>query len=159
MLNKGKAFENIVRQDWKKSFPGTLVFRLKDQMNGFKETSQNPSDWIMFNGKHLFFIECKSHKGSSIPFAAMPQYERLLAYKNLKNVCAGFVIWFLEKDLVIYVPIQTAEQIVKDGEKSIGLRMLDKYDIVKIPSVKKRVFMESNYRILEEWADKHCNNI
>jgi hypothetical protein len=44
-----------------------------------------------------------------------------------------------------------------DGEKSIGLRMIDEkkpykkqYNIITIPSEKLRVFMESDYKYLVE---------
>ena len=65
--NRGKDFEERFKEDWDKCFPGTLIFRLKDQMNGFKQTSQNPCDFIGFPGKDtLFMIECKSHNGASL---------------------------------------------------------------------------------------------
>lgn len=42
--------------------------------------------------------------------------------------------------------------MVKDGEKSIGLRMLntDKklYNIIELPATKKRVFLEPDYSVL-----------
>jgi hypothetical protein len=47
------------------------------------------------------------------------------------------------------------EKMVKDGEKSIGLRMIDAkksykkmYNILEIPSKKLRTFMESDYNYL-----------
>lgn len=42
------------------------------------------------------------------------------------------------------------EKMIKNGEKSIGMRMLDqnKYNILVIPSTKKRVFLDSDYRCL-----------
>lgn len=42
--------------------------------------------------------------------------------------------------------------MVNDGKKSISLKMLDEklYNIIEIPSVKKRVFLESDYTILKD---------
>ncbi len=149
--NLGKSFEAKFKTDWRKTFPGTFIYRLKDLMNGYKETSGNPCDFLCFpnNGK-LYMVECKEHKGASIPFAAIPQYERLLEYKDLPNIYPGVVVWFSEKDTVIWVGIKEMEKMVKDGEKSIGLRMLDKkmYNIIVLPSVKKRIFMDTDYSIL-----------
>lgn len=127
----GKKWEDKFKSTWSKCFYKTLVFRLKDQMNGFKETSQNPCDFFCLPTNELFMIECKTHKGSSIPFKAIPQYERLLDYKDLANVHAGFMIWFSDHDTVIWVDEIEAEKMVNDGEKSIGLRMLkeNKYKI------------------------------
>ena len=146
----GKKFEEIFKQNWKKCFPGPFIFRLKDQMSGFLETSGNPCDFICFPSKYLFLIECKEHRGNSIPFTVIPQYERLLNYKDIQNVRPGILIWFSEKDKVIWVSIQEAEKMVLDGKKSISLKMLEEksYNIIEIPSIKKRVFMESDYTIL-----------
>lgn len=40
--------------------------------------------------------------------------------------------------------------MVNDGEKSIGLRMLDsgKYNLVELPSEKKRTFLRTDYTYL-----------
>ena len=146
---RGKQFEARFQQDWMRIFPNTLVFRLKDQKTGYKETSKNPCDFLCLPNNELFMVECKEHKGASIPFSAIPQYERLLEYKDVKNVRPGVVIWFSEKDIVLWVSIQEMEKMVLAGEKSIGIRMLkEDYNIVIIPSKKLRVFMESDYSIL-----------
>ena len=42
----------------------------------------------------------------------------------IPNVHPGVVVWFSEKDTVIWVGIKAMEKMVNDGEKSIGLRML-----------------------------------
>ena len=149
-INKGKIFEEKFKQDWSKCFPKTLVFRLVDQVSGFKTTSQNPCDYLCFPGKKLFMIECKSHNGASIPFSVIPQYERLLEYKDYENVVPGIVMWFREKDKIIWGDILTLEKIYNDGNKSIQLKMLnnDKYNLKEIPSVKKRVYLEADYTYL-----------
>lgn len=149
----GKKFEDIFKQNWKKCFPTTFLFRLHDQITEFKETSKNPCDFIaMPTEKMLFLIELKEHKGLSVPFAAIPQYERLLKYKDYLYTYPGVIIWFSEKDKVIWVSVQEMEKMVNDGKKSISLKMLDEklYNIIEIPSVKKRVFLESDYTILKD---------
>ena len=93
-INKGKQFEDRFRLDWKRCFPGTLIFRIPDQISGFKQTSQNPCDYFAFKSGKLFMVECKSHEGASISFSAIPQYVRLLQYKDLENVYPGSLIWF-----------------------------------------------------------------
>lgn len=148
--NKGKLWEDKFRQDWSKSFPNTFIFRLKDQMTGFKETSGNPCDFLCFTGTKLFLIECKEHKGASIPFTAIPQYEKLLKYKSLPNVYPGVILWLSEKDVILWVGIEEMEKMVLDGKKSIGLKMLaeDTYRIVKIPAEKQRVYLDGDYSVL-----------
>ncbi len=124
-------------------------------MNGYKETSGNPCDFLCFPGEKLFMVECKEHKGASIPFTAIPQYERLLEFKGLPRVFPGVMLWLSEKDLVMWISIVEMEKMVKDGKKSIGIKMLDEksYNIVVIPSEKKRVYMDSDYSILTSLKD------
>ena len=155
-LNKGKAWEEKFRQDWKKSFPKTFVFRLKDNMNGYKETSGNPCDFLCFPGENkLFMVECKEHKGASIPFTAIPQYERLLEYKDCPGVYPGVMLWLSEKDIVMWIGIKEMEKMVNDGKKSIGIKMLEDslYNIMIIPSEKKRIYLESDYRGLLNFVE------
>ena len=148
-INKGKLFEVKFREGWKKSFPEGFILRLNDSLAGFKNIN-TPCDFICFQSKKLFLIECKSHKGASISFANLTQYERLLPYKDTEDVHAGFIIWFSEKDIVIWVDINVVEKIYKDGNKSIQLKMLKNgtYDIKELPSVKKRVYLDTDYQYL-----------
>ena len=74
----GKAWEDVFKTTWKKCFPNTFVFRLKDLLNGYKDTSQNPCDFLCFSGHNkLFMVECKEHKKASIPFH---QYHNMKDY-------------------------------------------------------------------------------
>ena len=61
------------------------------------------------------------------------------------------LLWFVQHDKVCYVPIATFEKLKQDGKKSVNVKMLndDTYRIIVIPSTKKRVFMDSDYTILE----------
>jgi penicillin-binding protein-related factor A (putative recombinase) len=152
-INKGKVWEDKFRQDWRRCFPNSFMFRLKDQMTGYKETSGNPCDFLCFPGNgELFLIECKEHKGASIPFTAIPQYDRLLEYQGLPGIRAGVVLWLSEKDRVFWISIDEMEKMVNDGKKSIGLKMFEdkSYNIIEIPSVKKRVYLDSDYTILTD---------
>lgn len=135
-----------------KCFPDSFIYRLPDQVSGYKQTSANPCDFLCFTNRKLFLVECKEHKGKSIPFAAIRQYEKLISYIGKPDVHAGVVIWFSELDLVIWVPAEELKKMVADGEKSVGVRHLEKklYNIITIPSSKKRLFMESDYAKLLE---------
>lgn len=150
-VNRGKAFEDSFKEDWKKSFPNTVVFRLYDVTNGFTNISY-PCDFITFEQDKLFFVECKSHAKLSMPFSEIPQYPRLLKYKGKKNVYPGILIWFKDKDKIIWVPIEEAEKIYLSGEKSIGLRHLKKYHILDLEGEKKRVFLTCDYQKLIDFV-------
>lgn len=153
--NKGKAFEARFAQDWKKCFPNTFLFRLHDLTTGYKVTSAQPCDYLAYNHNQLFMLECKSHEGNTIPFTAIPQYERLLNYKDLEGVNPFIIIWFMDHNTIVAVPIKEAEKMIKDGKKSVNIKMLleKTYNIIEIPSVKKRTFLESDYTVLLQVKD------
>jgi hypothetical protein len=154
----GKKFEDRFKKDYIQCFPDTLIYRLPDQQSGYAGGgSSNPCDFMCYPGNCVLMVECKAHAKASIPFSAIPQYERLLDYKGLYKTFPGVVVWFYEKDIVIWVSIEEMEKMVNDGEKSIGLRMVDKkkpykksYIIHELPSKKLRTFMETDYNYLVE---------
>jgi hypothetical protein len=152
----GKKFEDRFKKDYQRCFPNTMLYRLPDQQSGYAGGgSSNPCDFMCYPGSCVLMVECKAHKGASIPFTAIPQYERQLDYKGLYKTYPGVVVWFYEKDIVIWVSIEEMEKMVLDGEKSIGLRMIDsekpykkQYNILTLPSTKLRTFMETDYKYL-----------
>ena len=154
----GKKFEERFKKDYIQCFPDTLIYRLPDQQSGYAGGgSTNPCDFMCYPGNCVLMVECKAHAKASIPFSAIPQYERLLDYKGKYKTFPGVVVWFYEKDTVIWVSIEEMEKMVNDGEKSIGLRMIDEkkpykksYNIITLPSKKLRTFMETDYNYLVE---------
>lgn len=159
----GKKWENKYKSTWEKQFPGTLIYRLPDQQSGYAGGgSSNPCDFMCYPGNCLLMIECKAKSGASIPFTDIRQYNKMLDFKGLYKTFPGVVVWFYEKDIIIWVSIEEMEKMVLDGEKSIGLRMIDEkkpykkqYNIIKIPAVKLRTFMEADLNYL---VDKLTQN-
>ena len=142
--NYGKAFEQKFKKDFLKTVPNSTIDRLYDTMSGYKAISQI-SDYIGYSFPNIFYMECKSHKGASIPFDNITQYSKLLQKVGIPGVRAGVILWLIDKDIVYYIPISTIKQMKKDGKKSVGISAVDNYNIIEIPSVKKRVFMDSDY--------------
>ena len=118
-------------------------------MNGYKAIKQ-VSDFIGYVYPNIFYIECKSHRGASIPMANITQYDKLIKKAGIQGVRAGVVLWLVDKDKVLYIPMSTVKQLKDSGEKSIGIRHLEEYNIKEIPSIKRRIFMDSNYKLLTE---------
>lgn len=147
MSELDKKFESRFKQDWLKSFPGGKALRLPDQRSKLKG-STNPCDFICYSYPYQFMIECKTHAGNTLPWAAFRQYDLLCEYIDVKGIIAGIVCWFYEKDVVLFVPIKTCKQMKADGLKSVSLKNLDGYDVTFIPSVKLRKFFESDYTVL-----------
>ena len=148
-VNKGKQFEERFKKDWIESFPDSALTRLYDQVSGYKGVSRNICDFICYNHPYQFFIECKSHKGASIPFDKITQYDKMKDVVGIKGVRAGVVLWLYDKDKVFYIPISTITEMKKDDKKSVGLKAVEEgYNIIEIPSEKLRTFMKSDYSCL-----------
>ena len=146
MADYGKKFEQQFKKDWELSFPNSFIYRIPDQQSGYRGGSRNPCDFICYTGRSLFLIECKSHKGNTIPFTNLRQHDLLKTYES----CAitGYICWFIEHGKVVFIPTQTISKMEKDGLKSININKLEGYDYIEIPSVKKRTFLNSDYKIL-----------
>lgn len=150
--NYGKKFEEKFKGDFLK-LDGSSLDRLYDTMNGYKSIKQI-SDFIGYVYPNIFYLECKSHKGASVPLSNITQYDNLKKKIGIPGVRSGVVLWLYEKDKVFYIPAKTLVRLKEeDGEKSVGLRHVDKYRMIEIPSEKKRVFMDSDYSVLLHLED------
>lgn len=146
--NLGKAFEKKFLEDWKRSFPDSFIFRIKDDVSHYKYAAINPCDFIGYVHPQLFLLELKTTQGNTFPFSRLTQYQSLLGYSNIKGVVSGVIIWYNQRDKVVFVPISECTKMIEEGLKSINIKHLDKYSIIEIPSRKKRVFMDSDYTVL-----------
>lgn len=146
--NKGKAFEVKFKSDFSK-IEGSTIDRIYDSVSGYKNI-RNVCDFIAYVYPRIYYMECKSHKGNTFPLTNLKQYPDLLRKKGIKGVVAGAIIWFIERDKVIFVPIETFEQLFAEGKKSVNVKMIGdpNYKILEIPSTKKRTFMDSDYSVL-----------
>lgn len=152
-VNRGKDFEERFKKDWEKSFPQTLCLRLKDNTSGYKTVSQNPCDFICFENKKLFMVEVKSLYGNNFNFKEkLRQYDNLVSYMNIPDVYPCVIVWFIDFDKVLFAPIETIKAMVDSGVKSIKIKDYENYGIKEIPSKKLRVFMESDYTVLDKFV-------
>lgn len=153
--NYGKLWEQKVKDDFLK-VPGATIDRLYDQTTGHAFTSANVCDFIGFIGDELtdkgniYYIEAKSCHKNTFPLVNLRQYDKLKFKVGLPGVRAGVVLWFIDHQTVLYVPISTFTQLIKDGKKSVNIKMIDEneYNIITIPSVTKRTFPVCDYNIL-----------
>ena len=147
--NRGKEFEARFKQQFLASFPNSFILRLPDQVSGYKYTSSNICDFIGYAKGKLYLIECKTHLGASFPLSNLSQYNKLLPYVGIPGVRVGVVLWLIDKDKIFYVPISTVIQMKIKNKKSISYKDIDKWRIMEIPSIKKVVFMDSDYSVLD----------
>lgn len=150
--NLGKKFETKFKEDFLKVSNATID-RLYDPTSGYVSIS-NISDFIGYIYPNIYYIELKSRKGASLSFDGIPQYDKLIKKVGIKGVRAGIILWLYEKDRVFYIPMSTIKQMMSDGKKSVGIKAVEEgYNIIEIPSIKKRVFMDSDYSILTTLKD------
>ena len=98
--NRGKEFEHKLRADFIKSIPNSTIDRLYDSMNGFRGIS-NISDFIGYAYPNIFYIECKTHKGASIPFDQITQYDKL-KYDNKEEIVGYLKKMYATNNDIIY---------------------------------------------------------
>lgn len=149
--NKGKKFEARFREDWLKSFPRSFCYRLPDQIS-YYHNSSNPCDFICFTNSTLFLLELKTHNGNTFPLANLTQYEKLLSYDCIDRCKVGMVLWMIDHDCVVFIPINTIKQLKDEGKKSFNIKDLDKgYKLTIIPTIKRRTFLTADYtKLLED---------
>lgn len=154
-LNKGKQFEAQFKKCWEKSFPASFIYRLNDQMSGYKVSSRNICDFICFNEGILYLIECKSHEGNTFPIAKFTQLEKLKNKVGIPGVRTGVVLWMIDHKKVFYIPTATFLRLIEDGKKSFNVKMEndERYFSLLIPGVEKRMYIDSDYNILKNLED------
>ena len=140
--NRGKAFENIIKQAFEK-VPGVSIDRLHDQMTGYKVTSANICDFIVYKKPCEYYIECKSVHGNTLPFSNITanQWNGMLEKSKIDGVFAGVICWWIDKDVTKFIPIKALQWNKENDYKSI------RYDhngtsFIEIKGKKKRVFWD-----------------
>lgn len=156
-MNAGKRFEN----NWKASIPQDVFYRrLNDAASGFGQSNlrfalQNPYDCEMFYNGHLFCLELKSTKNTSMSFeaekgsnkSAMIHYHQIIGLANAgvyDGVIAGLILnWRNEKEgteVTYFQDIAWFEKMIREVEKkSFNQKDLMRYHPILIESVKKKV--------------------
>lgn len=151
MKNRGKDFEKKFKEDFSKNPNCHFIYRIPDQLSGYKGSATNICDFLIYNNTKLYLIETKSHNGNTWHFCNFPQYVKMKDYVGNLGIRVGVVLWMIDKDTVLYLPVKTITQMKADNKKSFNIKDLqnDTYRIFTIPSKKKRVFMDSDYSILD----------
>lgn len=149
-VSRGKAFEDIVKE-CVEQVPDTYILRLYDPQGGYLSVS-NPCDFIAYHGRQMYMLECKSlHDNTFSIFSNDPkkkygkvsntQWEGMLKATQF-GVVAGLLIWWIDKDVTKFVPIQEAESLRNSGAKSIRF---DTDKGIDIKGIKKRVYFDYDF--------------
>lgn len=141
--NRGKDFESVIKKAFKKCVD-IYILRLYDTMNGYSSVA-NPCDFIAFKTPKLFLLECKSCHGASLPVNNISDFQRtslLNADKNYDDMIAGYIIWFIDKDVTVFVRATDIEEHFKNN-KSLNYKKAQDIGYV-FKGVKKKVFFDYN---------------
>jgi len=124
-------------------------------MGGYKNIG-NVGDFICYKYPNIYLLDCKSIQGNTLPFSDLRQYDQMLKYKDILGVAVGFIVWFVDHDRVLWIPVQTMEKIKTEGLKSFNINKMtpDNYFFLEIPSKKLRTFLKSDYSSLVEYYYK-----
>lgn len=146
-INRGKQFEGIIKDAFER-IEGVSIDRLHDQMNGYA-CSYNICDFIVYKKPYEYYIECKSVHGNTLPFSNITdnQWRGMLEKSRITGVKAGVICWFVDRDVTLYIPIQTLETLKNLGKKSVRYDEIS-VNCVVIPGKKKRVFFEYDMEVL-----------
>ena len=150
--NYGKAFEQIFREDWKKSFPEGTIDRIYDTVGNYSNV-RNVSDFICYAYPNIYYIECKTHRhGRTWNLKYLTQLEKLSTKVGVKGVIAGVVLWLVEEKRLFFLPIESVLKMERDGLKSFSTKMdFGAYDIVEIPIARAgRTYCHGDYRAIKE---------
>lgn len=149
--NRGKEFENKVKEDFQK-IPYSHIERIYDNTSGYKFISGR-SDFIGYIYPNMYFLECKSHYGNTFPLSNITQQEKLSEVITIPGIRAGIILWMIDWEKVFYVPANTINEMKFKNESSINKKNVDKYKIIEIPSVKRRIFLDCDFSILKSLQD------
>lgn len=145
-MNEGKIFEN----DFKKSVEkyNYFCYRLKDSAQAFGGTSNlrfsltNPFDYFMFANRHLFCLELKSTKGTSMSFwredfeekgkkqtfmIKKHQIKGLADAIQYSNIVAGLVLNFRDKEKTYFWDIRNFLEFSNNTDK----KSFNEDDVIK----------------------------
>lgn len=141
-INRGKQFEQQIREAFEK-VPQTSVIRLLDPQNGYAGV-RNICDFIVYHYPQCYFIECKSCYGNTLPFSNITdnQWNGLLQMSSIVGVTAGIIVWFIDKDETLFVPIKVLQDLKDAGEKSVNVNKVDRSLCYRVPGTKKKVLFD-----------------
>ena len=151
--NRGKQFENVIRKAFV-DVPDTSVDRVPDQMSGFYGSS-NICDFVVYHYPTQYYIECKVTHGNTFPLSRITdkQLYGLCDKSKIFGVVAGVIVWWIDKDVTKFIPIETIMRMKESGKKSVSYAY-DHFSIIDIEGVKARTFYRYNMKpFLEGWKN------
>jgi recombination protein U len=144
-INRGKQFEEQVRHGCE-AVENTSVVRLIDPQNGYAGV-RNICDFIVFHYPLQFFLECKSCYGNTLPFSNITknQWDGLLRMSDIRGVRAGIIVWFIDHNETVFIPISVLQEMRDNGQKSVNVNTLDMSKCAVIPGTRRMILFDYDF--------------
>ncbi len=151
-VSRGKQFEQQIRKALE-AYPTSIsVDRFADPMAGYAGI-RNICDFVVYKMPFQYYFECKSTYGNTLNFnnITKDQWNGLDEKSKITGVYAGVIVWFIDHDLTVYVPIRQLVWLKENGRKSLNVNHLADINHFAIPAKKKRVLFEYNMKRLLDY--------
>lgn len=143
-VNRGKQFEDQIKAGFN-AIPNLIIERLPDPQNGYKGV-RNICDFYVYRFPFLMFLECKSCHGNRLPFSNITenQWNGLLEKSEYPGVIAGYMVWYIDHDMTVFIPAIVLKKLKDSGCKSIGYNdeIISSNDCILVPGKKKRILFD-----------------
>lgn len=153
-INRGKDFEAQIRKAFE-DVPNSAVVRLIDPQNGYAGV-RNICDFIMYHKPVQYFIECKSCYGNTLPFTNITdnQWDGLYRMSDIDGVIAGVIVWFIDHDKTVFLPIQDLVNRKRLGDKSFNINKTYDFDVFYLEGKKRRILFDYDVTSFYEWGEQ-----
>ena len=152
--NRGKQFEAIIKSVASKS-PDVSIDRLIDPTMGYVGIA-NICDFILYKYPYEYYLECKAITKNTLNYKghiSQTQWDGLLEKSKIPGVMAGILVWFIDWDKTLFIPIQYLEESRLKGDKSFNIKSSDIKHFV-LMGKKKRVFFDYDFKsFMKEISD------
>ena len=174
-VNRGKQFEDAI-ESAVMNCKNVSIDRLNDPAAGYAGV-RNICDFIVYDYPYQYYFECKSCYGNTLSihsnnpkkrYGAITnnQWEGLLEKAPIPGVQAGVIVWFIDHDITVYVPIEQLAELRNNGAKSLNIKDITNGTIafLTVPGRKKRVLFEYDARTFLNFlgnmtrTDRRTNN-
>lgn len=151
--NRGKPFEKLIYEAFTKEH--VFILRLYDTMY---MQAKNPCDFMVVINNKPLLLECKSTHNTSfnpnkdnIKTSSGYQWSCLLE-ASAYNILAGYILWFIDYDVTVFVRIQDFDRYLKTTKrKSINYQDAKKIGF-EIKGKKKHIYYDYEMKEFIDYA-------
>lgn len=161
-VSRGKDFENLIKKSFEKHCD-ISIDRFPDPMAGYMGI-RNICDFGVYRYPFKYYFECKAFSGNTLNFKSAitkDQWSGLIEKSSVIGVIAGVMVWFIDHDITVMVPMQELVRLRDKGAKSLNIKDIRENKVIhfEIPGKKKRVFFDYNagefLKDVNKWAKSY----